>query len=207
MCGLFGFISSSGRPPNPRSLRLAAERASARGPHAHGWAIPGMPTHRALGELKPDTLPTSHTRILGHARLATSGCLDDLAATQPIGVDGHHLVHNGTAETLHADHPHAASDTAALALVYAAYRLGGRRPSDALAAVTARLTTPYALAVADSGGAMLVARVRLPLNVMYQQEGLYFSSGPLPHAEPIPEHKVVQLAAGPVPARTSASNR
>ncbi len=176
-------------------MQLAAAGAVARGPHAHGWAIPGQPTHRALGPLNLANVPRAGSRILGHARLATYGQARDLAAVQPIEVDGHRLTHNGNAAAAYQDHPHAPSDTAALAIIYAAHRLAGNSPAAALTFTVARIDSVWALAVLDADGSLLVSRHGLPLHTLRTLAGLYFSSGELPGSQPVPEHHTLQLAS------------
>lgn len=196
MCGIFGWIAYHDTEPNPRLMQQAAAGAAARGPHAHGWAIPGQPTHRALGPLNLANLPGSGTRILGHARLATYGQPTDLAAVQPIEIDGHHIAHNGNATTAYHDRADAPSDTAALAIIYAAHRLSGATPAAALTRTAARIDTVWALAVLDADGSLLVSRHGLPLHTLYTPTGLYLSSGELPGSQPVPEHYTWQLAQG-----------
>jgi asparagine synthetase B (glutamine-hydrolysing) len=196
MCGIFGWVAHDNTiQPDRQLLQWAAAGAAARGPHAHGWAIPGQPTHRALGQLNLTTLPRTGIRILGHARLATYGQPTDLAAVQPIEVDGHHLVHNGNATTAYHDHPHAPSDTAALAAIYAAHRLTGAPPAAALTHTAAHIDTVWALAVLDADGSLLVSRHGLPLHILHTHTGVYLSSGPIPGSQLVPEHYTWQLAA------------
>lgn len=198
MCGIFGWVAADDTTqPSSRLLELAAVGAADRGPHAHGWAIPGQPTHRALGPLDPADVPRTGARLLGHARLATYGGLADLAAVQPIEVAGHRVAHNGNAPTLYQEHPDAPSDTAALAIVYAAHRLAGHSPCAALTYTAARLDTAWALAVLDSDGSLVVSRHGLPLHILRTKaRGLYLSSGELPGSTPVPERYTLQLAGG-----------
>lgn len=195
MCGIFGYVADDDNTaPNPRLIELAAAGAAKRGPHAHGWVIPGEPTHRALGPLDPACVPRI-TRVLGHARLATYGQPNDLAAVQPIEVDGHHLAHNGNAATAYQDQPHAPSDTTALAIIYAAYRLDGQPPCAALTYTAAHIDSPWALAVLDADGSLLVSRRHLPLHILRTRTGVYLSSGELPGSQLLPEHVTWRLAA------------
>lgn len=194
MCGIFGWVADyHDTEPDPRLMQLAADGAANRGPHAHGWAIPGQPTHRALGPLDPAHLP-SGARVLGHARLATYGQSTDLAAVQPIEVDGHHLVHNGNAAAAYGEYPHAPSDTAALAIIYAAHRTSGHPPAAALTYTAARIDSVWALAVLDSDGSLWVSRHGQPLHILRTHSGLYLSSGELPGSHLVPEHYTLQLA-------------
>lgn len=193
MCGIFGYFADRNTEPNQRLMQLAAAGAAARGPHAHGWAIPGEPTHRAMGPLDPASVPRT-TRVLGHARLATYGQPADLNAVQPIEVDGHRVAHNGNAPAAYADCPHAPSDTAALAIIYAAYRVAGQPPCAALTFTAAQIDSPWALAVLDADGSLLVSRRGLPLHVLRTRDGVYLSSGELPGSHLLPEHFTWQLA-------------
>lgn len=209
MCGLFGWVPDGAAEANERLLELAVVGAADRGPHAHGWAIPGLPTHRKLGPVRPAEVPRTGTRLLGHARLATFGGFADLAAVQPTEKDGHRIAHNGNAPGFYAEHPHLPSDTVAVTMVYAEHRLAGNSPFAALTLVTRRLRNEgaaWALAVLDSDGSVVVSRRRLPLHVLRTQvSGLYLSSGgDLPGATPVPEDCTVQLAGAQTAAKEGA---
>lgn len=205
MCGIFAWAAQTTTiDPDQRLLERAVLGAAARGPHAHGWTTPGQTTHRALGSLDLSALPRPRLRLLGHARLATIGQPRDLAAVQPIEIDGHHLVHNGNAATAYREHPQAASDSAALALIYATHRLHGHSPATALTYTAACIDSPWALAVLDVNGSLLVSRHGLPLHSLRTTaHGLYLSSGALPGSTPVPEHYTCQLAGPTTPAEAT----
>lgn len=194
MCGLFGYVGDT--DPDQRLLEPAVRGAANRGPHAHGWAVHGQPTHRALGPVDSASVPRS-TLLIGHARLGTFGGATNPAAIQPIEVDGHRMAHNGNAPGVYVEHPHAPSDSFALALVYAAHRLDGHPPWAALTYAVARLDTPWAVMVLDSDGTLLASRHHLPLHYLrVPQRGLYLSSGDLPGSQLLPEHFTWRLTGG-----------
>ncbi|MDQ3764633.1 MAG: hypothetical protein M3460_24755 [Actinomycetota bacterium] len=99
------------------------------------------------------------------------------------------LAHNGNADPAYQNHPHAPSDTAALTRYYADCRLAGHPPASALTFTATTIDTVWALAVLDANGSLLVSRHGRPLNILrVPRMGLYFSSGQLPGAEPLPEY-------------------
>lgn len=190
MCGLVAYVGDV--QPSPRLLELAARGAAARGPHAHGWAIHGQPTHYGEGRLVPASVPRAN-KLIAHSRLGSYGGLTP-AAIQPITVDGHRFAHNGNAPDVYADHPDAASDSYAMALVYAAYRLDGHSPENALGFILPRLCDPYAVLVLDSGGTMLASRHDQPLNYLRMPGGVYVSSGDLGRGSyPLPARVIWRL--------------
>ena len=111
MCGLYGAIGTSGS-----QAWEVTQLAGTRGPHAWGYwlngevkhyltKIPDYPHH-------PLSWPSSISVLIGHARLNTTGCFLNPAASQPLEAQGLWLTHNGTVP----DYPmHAISDSAWLA--------------------------------------------------------------------------------------------
>ncbi|WP_329368771.1 hypothetical protein OG896_24660 [Streptomyces sp. NBC_00669] len=189
MCGLFAYRGPGA--PDPDLLVAAARAAAARGPHGHGWAIPGAPAHRALGPLDPEQLrPVTAAAVIGHARLATRGDSRDLAGVQPAEAGGHLVAHNGTIRNHTSWDPDAASDTVALARAYAAHRAPTTGPPQALSAALApAVTRAWALLVLDAQGPLVAWRHDLPLWHLAHTTGTYFASRRFhPDARPLPDN-------------------
>ena len=175
MCGLFAFTGPA--DPDPALLTAAATAAAARGPHGHGWSTTDTVLH-ALGTLNIDAIAALRgPRILGHARLATTGDYRDPTALQPIRVAGHQLAHNGTLRNYRDVLPDYGSDTVALAHVYAQLREQSHSPADALTTAMKMFDTPaWALLVLDADGTLLGWRHQLPLWRAEAPTGVYFAS-------------------------------
>ncbi|WP_344952477.1 hypothetical protein [Actinomadura miaoliensis] len=214
---MFAYIGPDA--PDPELLVQAAEGAARRGPHAHGWAGHGVAAHRALGCLDPASARgLTASRLVGHARLATSGRPGDIAAIQPIEANGHLIVHNGTVPDLAAlsaldaitggvsdTVSGSVSDTVALAACYARLRARGRTPQQALDdTLQAAAQTAWAVVVLDASGDLVHHRHRLPLFELVTPEGgVYLSSGRLPAATATPpgqSNTATARQAGTAPA-------
>jgi predicted glutamine amidotransferase len=182
MCGIFAWVGGPDLKPDGELLQLAAAGAAARGPHSHGWVSTGQVPHRALGPMDPAQVPADVSGwILGHARLSTYGAVSDVAATHPIHLDGHYLVHNGNAPHAYRRHPGLPSDSVALATIYAEYRRQGLYPTDALMLTVADADqVAWAVAVMDSSGVLVASSSGLPIHVLDTGSGTYLSSGQLP---------------------------
>ncbi|WP_104990878.1 hypothetical protein [Deinococcus sp. NW-56] len=197
MCGLFGFWRGSG-PPEADRLRSLARAAGTRGPHAHGWATPGV-RHVRLGPVNSAALSPVVDSVIGHARLATAGAHDDLACAQPLRAGSLHVAHNGTvpgAAALAQRHgfaPETASDSEVLALLLTRTDLG--------AGVATLLDTlapgvPLALLVLTDDGRVLAARRGHPLHALTREEGTYLCSLPFPGSSPLPDATVTVCGSG-----------
>lgn len=194
MCGIFGYAGAL--PADPVHLTTAATGAGRRGPHGHGWAARtpdgAVTLHTSLGPLDAARLrgiPAGSSAILGHARMATVGRYDDLAALQPwladAGLPGvgavHALVHNGNVYNANrlTDRP-TVTDSHALALAYAQLRGSGLTPPVALKQLLDRAQQhAWAIVVLDADGRLYGHRYRHPLyrcNPPYG--GVYWSSQP-----------------------------
>lgn len=100
MCGVVGFSGSPTAESRALFVRLCRESAI-RGEHAFGFAyvkggeivVRKSRSLNALLEVLPDPLPG---KIIFHNRYSTSGDADNMANNQPIVIDGHALVFNGT---------------------------------------------------------------------------------------------------------------
>jgi glucosamine 6-phosphate synthetase-like amidotransferase/phosphosugar isomerase protein len=103
MCGVWGFVSKDGAPPDLRTLRAVAADTERRGRHAWGMAwcdgkgrlrmfkAPG-PVSDMLGVLR---MAADARWLIGHCRFATHGSPADNSNNHPHPADGGWLVHNG----------------------------------------------------------------------------------------------------------------
>jgi len=181
VCGIFAYTGPAA--PDPAVLADAATGAAQRGPHGHGWAGHRVTPHYALGPLSvADTAAITGPRVIGHARLATTGAHDDPDGLQPISVCGHLVAHNGVITNPHelAGAPPHGTDSRALAHAYAHHRSRGAPPVAALAfaLVPARHDT-WAVVVLDASGVLVAHRHGLPLWQATHPTGAYLSSRPL----------------------------
>ena len=103
MCGIFGFITKSGRGPDLARLKRIAAETQLRGHHAFGLAWLGAdgvihtfkrpgPATANLGDL--DRLRGA-TVVIGHCRWATHGAAEDNRNNHPHPAGRGWLVHNG----------------------------------------------------------------------------------------------------------------
>ncbi|MFC6660075.1 hypothetical protein [Deinococcus multiflagellatus] len=130
--------------------------------------------------------------VIGHARMATAGHYQDLAAAQPLQAGRLFLAHNGTVpghELLAAAHGltlATGSDSEVLAQLLAqAGTLAGQ------AAVLEALTPGLPLALlALEGDTLTSARRGHPLHVRRAPEGTYLCSLPFAGSEPLPDATV-----------------
>ncbi|ONK13230.1 hypothetical protein [Streptomyces sp. MP131-18] len=194
MCGIFAYTGR--RAPDVELLTEAARYAARRGPHAHGWAGPDTPPHRALGPLDPeDCRKITGRAVLGHARMATVGPPTLVDGIQPIDADGHLIAYNGTVTNPGDLAPELCpTDTIAVARAYARHRASGEGTRAALSAVleVARARS-WALVILDRTGQVLTHRHRLPLFRCTTTDGIYLSSGRFtPEATPTPENTITQ---------------
>lgn len=104
MCGVFGFISSSGRGPDITRLQRIAVVTQTRGEHAFGLAwldLDGSPI-RTFKRARPASESLSQleacrdaTAVLGHCRYATHGSPEDNRNNHPHPAGAGVFVHNG----------------------------------------------------------------------------------------------------------------
>lgn len=202
MCGLYGFVATGTRGPDPLVLSAAAQRAQTRGPHASGYSVwpaaappfdfrtPGAVNLKQLTDLARDA-----RIVVGHARLATSGSSEswrDPTQNQPLVVAGLALAHNGNVpdyreidERLDVSGRLTNVDSETILLVVAQYQ--ARDPESPLgehvvaALRELRPVSPLALIVSD--GRELVAARRgtdrleaHPLHLLQRPEGVYLCS-------------------------------
>lgn len=102
MCGVFGFISTSGKGPNLRRLRKMAQAVQPRGLDAWGLVIHDngdLLTHKQPGLLSENLEMIDIARdckaILGHVRAATSGDPLDNENNHPHRAGTGYFIHNG----------------------------------------------------------------------------------------------------------------
>lgn len=207
MCGIFAFKARflasclDFARPDIDLLLDAAEGAARRGPHGHGWTIRGGATSHDFGQFVPealvDEIRLAHSvdAVLGHARLATFGALDDRDGLQPIVFDGHYLAHNGNvynaAALVGSPLP---SDSWALLVTYATARRGGMTPAEALDKTLGMAEQKaWAVVVLDADGTMVAAHHGLPLYGLRHPTGVYLSSRALDGASLLPVGDVVEV--------------
>lgn len=180
MCGVFAYTGLC--PPDRRILHAAVTAAARRGPHAHGWSGAGIATHHGHGPLPVDRAVDAVSRsprLIGHARLATVGSHDDLSGAQPITIDGHLVVHNGTIRNARTLDPDSSTDTIAFTRAYASHRSQGLAPDAALdKTLTLCDHLAWAVLILDADGTLLTHRHRLPVYRRIDLAGTYLSSGP-----------------------------
>jgi len=195
MCGLFGFDGVAA--PDPTKLRVVAEAASRRGPHACGvaWDSEGaVQVERRAGPWRTHAAEllracSSAIRIVGHFRLSTSGNWRDLANNQPLHFGGCAVAHNGNiqgwrerAERLGLKLT-TSCDSELVARV-----LDASREFAPIALNEAGLANiPHAV-LALRTNAFFATRRMLPLFAWITPEGTYYSSvQPHTDALPLPE--------------------
>lgn len=195
MCGIFGFI---GEHPDPEMLRLAAQEASSRGPHA--WGVAWVQEGELQREVRTGPLSKNLDTalgviadaplLLGHARLATTryGAHEDLEQVQPLLDPAGRvaLAHNGTIKTpdtiryLH-DLPPARTGNDSevlLQLLIGEPPLRWEAMMKALYAVGGDLV-PHAAVAISKDGVMAAASTGQPLYRVRRSEGSYICSRPL----------------------------
>lgn len=188
MCGIFGYISRSGKGPDIDRLRRLALVTQTRGPHAFGLAW--LTADGTIGTFKWPGPASEHlaelercrgaVAMVGHCRWATHGDPADNRNNHPHPAGTGWLVHNGVVvnyrQLLRRHHLYARSqcDSEVLGLLIA------RRPGS--------IVQRSAWAVAQAEGTMalmglwsrparlLVARRGRPLHFGQAKEGCYLAS-------------------------------
>lgn len=103
MCGLFGYITRTGKGPDIRSLRLIAKATESRGRHAFGlvWldSAGKLSSYKRPGAASDDLWDLERCEgaalVLGHCRWATHGSYFDNANNHPHVAGNGLYVHNG----------------------------------------------------------------------------------------------------------------
>lgn len=207
MCGLFGWVGDA----DPVMARRISELASTRGPHAHGWVArkgEQIVSH-AIGPLKPRAgeLPMAADRLIGHARLATtgSGSWSRLEDAQPLqaAAGGVAVAHNGNVydvdgqASLFQVRLETGNDSELiLRLLSREIAAPAADPVRSLTWVIRSLMpeNPYALLVLLPDGSLLAARRRLPLyRLQVDGKVTYVCSRDPGSGVNLPENKVVEL--------------
>jgi len=192
MCGIFGHFGNSF--PDESILTDIATKADERGGHGFGMAF-GKPNWLAtmhqnyrlaqdpsiLGRIL--ALDNKPCVVFGHARLATSGEIDNRENdAQPLFLDMFHLVHNGNfpqykESFAHYGHkPITSVDSEALLLEYVNGGMEFLKSFD----------LPHALAIYDEHkDAAVLSNNELPLYLRIVGESVYFCSKPFEGAEPL----------------------
>lgn len=202
MCGLYGFVATGERGPDPLVLSAAAQRAQTRGPHASGYSVwpasaPAV-DYRTAGSVNLKELANlarDARIVVGHARLATSGGSEswrDEDQNQPLRCERLVVAHNGTvpdwreveeARGLNGRLTDVDSETILLMVAQYQHEDPSLPLHDHVDAALADLeaTSPMALMVSD-GREVAVARRPAgklpahPLHALELREGIYFCS-------------------------------
>jgi len=202
MCGLFGYLSKTGRGPDLDRLRRIALETQLRGSHAFGlaWVTPDGKLHafKRPGSAAANLAELDRCRdaliVAGHCRYATHGDPADNRNNHPHRVGRGWLVHNGIV------HNHASiakryglvteteCDSEVLGLLMA--KVPGSLQRRAAIGVDAAEGPLALLGVWTRPARLLLVRRGNPLWVGETRTGAYFGSlaGELPAApRPIPE--------------------
>jgi len=202
MCGLFGYLSKTGRGPDLDRLRRIALETQLRGSHAFGlaWVTPDGKLHafKRPGSAAANLAELDRCRdaliVAGHCRYATHGDPADNRNNHPHRVGRGWLVHNGIV------HNHASiakryglvteteCDSEVLGLLMA--KVPGSLQRRAAIGVDAAEGPLALLGVWTRPARLLLVRRGNPLWVGETRTGAYFGSlpGELPEgARPVPE--------------------
>lgn len=211
MCGILGYISTTGQGPDLDRLERLALVTETRGRHAWGMAWldsdglqvfkTAKPAHAALWSLEC----VSQAQIMiGHCRWATHGDPSDNRNNHPHPCGTGWMIHNGVVtnyrDLLHAEHltPSSQCDSEVLGILMAR---GGGSLGQRLTRTLALAEGGHAiLALWDKPARLLIARRGRPLHFGAAPEGLYFASLPegLPEPRSLPDGyaAILQREAG-----------
>jgi len=196
MCGIFGYITKSGRGPDVARLRRIAAQTERRGRHAFGLAWldargtiltfkrPG-PATANLGDLGACR---GAAVVIGHCRWATHGSPEVNRNNHPHPAGRGFFVHNGVVQNYRALlgryrlAPKTECDSEVLGLLVARF-VGsiGQRAAQAARAAEGRLTM---LGIWRNPARLLIVRKDNPLSFGETAGGYYFASLP----EDLPGH-------------------
>lgn len=215
MCGVFGFVSHTGREtPNIETLKRIAEATEARGRHAWGMAwIDGQgviksykqtgPIGNSLGLLR---MAADARVLIGHCRYATQGDYRANANNHPHPADGGWFVHNGMIPNYrqlvreHSLFPSSECDSEVLGLLIE--RMKGKLTDRVEASVAqvrsdSEANQPLVLLGLWKPGRLIAVRRGNPLSLSETKRGTYLASLPecLPgRAEEFPDNKLIEFA-------------
>jgi glucosamine--fructose-6-phosphate aminotransferase (isomerizing) len=189
MCGIFGFITTSGRGPELHRLKRIAEETQSRGVHAFGLAwIADEEIHvfKRPGSASADPNDLNRCRgakvVIGHCRYATHGDPRDNRNNHPHAAGSGYFVHNGVVVN-HADLTwrhrlvqRTQCDSEVLGLLLA--KTSGKLISRA-ARVARMATGPLAiLGIWRNPMRLVIVRNGNPLCFGETEDGFYFGSLP-----------------------------
>lgn len=208
MCGVFGFITKTGRGPDIGLLKRIATVTQRRGDHAFGLAWSdgvGIGTFKRPGaatdRLSDIDLADGCLAMVGHCRWATHGCPDDNRNNHPHPAGRGWLVHNGVILNhlklidRYGLETETDCDSEVLGLLMARFAGGLHRR----AALTARVAggNMAVIGIWARPVRLLVVRDARPLHFGETKHGFYFASLPegLPgKAYVLKDHKAMVLA-------------
>lgn len=190
MCGLFGFITKTGKGPNIVRLKRIAVETQRRGYHAFGLAWLG--SDNAIGTFKCPGPATANLRrldachgaaiVIGHCRWATHGDPQDNRNNHPHPAGQGWFVHNGVISNHDALvrrfglRPQTQCDSEVLGLLMA--RFSGRLAIRAAKTAEAAVGHLALLGVWRNPARLLMVRNGNPLHFAETRSGFYFASLP-----------------------------
>jgi glucosamine--fructose-6-phosphate aminotransferase (isomerizing) len=204
VCGIFGYVSKTGKGPDIQILKVLAKVTESRGPHAFGFAwIDGRGRLRAfkqqgriscvLGIL--DMMQDARL-LIGHCRYATHGSPESNINNHPHPCDGGWLVHNGVIRNYvdlmveHEFDPVSECDSEVLAMLIenSANKSHILRCVDAVDRVEVGPLAMLGLWPTASGGRLIACKRGNPLHVGLTANSVYIAS--LPKGLPGKVHSV-----------------
>jgi len=189
MCGVFGFITRTGRGPDLGRLRRLAIQTEQRGTHAFGLAWVNQTTIDMFKRPGPATanlddidVCKNATAVIGHCRWATHGNSRDNRNNHPHQAGTGWMVHNGVVRNHEALidefhlHPQTECDSEVLGLLIA--KLSGKIGQRAARSARAAQGPLVILGVWQNPTRLLVVRNGNPLSFSNTPDGVYFASLP-----------------------------
>lgn len=188
MCGIFGFISKTGEPPELAHLRRIAVATQTRGEHAFGLAwIEADGTIQTVKHIGPaashlEELERCHHAIvvIGHCRYATHGTPLDNRNNHPHVAGGGYIAHNGVVLNYrdlvqrHQLQQRTECDSEVLGLLMARHR--GTITQRAAWASNQAQGDLAILGIWSNPARLMIARRGRPLHFSDGRTGFYFGS-------------------------------
>lgn len=191
MCGVFGFVSKTGKGPSLRTLQTIARVTERRGPHAFGFAwidqAGRMRAFRGEGRISDYLglleMAAGARLLVGHCRYATHGSPEQIINNHPHPCDGGWICHNGQVANLvdllveHEFSPTSECDSEVIGLLIenSPARTTLLRCIEAVDQVTGKLALLGLWKSAD-GGRLVAIRRGKPLHVGETEHSIYLAS-------------------------------